>query len=659
MFFAAITVAQANPGDTTWVQATNRAFDRGNGYGDYDTAVAFPSGALSYRKIYMVFTLGKAACPAGSQYCGDWDYDVHNIIMTPTDTFELGRLITPYANASAPRTPWGWTQRYIFDVTDYYPILKNSAVMRVFYSGYSTGFTGNIRFAFVEGTRERDVLGVSRVWHGGFDYGHGSVPINTALAPLSKTAPAGTQSTELKFIITGHGGDANACAEFCPNTYTMSLNGANFITQNFWKADCGSNQLYPQSGTWIYNRANWCPGEQVQTYSYKLNGITAGNSYTLGITFPPYTSTGGGSQASYKVDGAAIYYGGYNKTTDAGIEDIIAPTDAEYHYRDNPMVGKPIIAVRNSGSATLTSIKFEYGVIGRALQTYTWSGSLASLQTTQITLPELADLKRSAGNYQFVVRVLQANGATDNDATNNEMKSNFVAAPMWPTDIYVQFKNNSQSNGGVTQTKWRIEDMDGNIVAQKNNCGINLLCVDTLSLAFGKAYKLIVTDTNTTDAGYWDIPSNNAVLSPHGDGLRFNGTSGYIRVRRKDNNVQIPMPAEMTSSYEGNFGFGFTHYFYTGWPNAITNVNAAASAELEVFPNPASAQLSVLVGGLKDTKGSVLLVDMVGRTVLERSYTSGVLQVDISTVPGGVYQVIYKNAGQQDIRLTQRLTVTK
>src|SRR6185503_16460660 len=103
------TKGLANPGDTTWVQAQNDVHL--DYYNDFDTPVTFPSGSVSWRKIIMVFTLGKYQCPAGTQYCGDWDYTVQNFLMTPTDTFELSRLITPYANASYPRTPWGWKQR--------------------------------------------------------------------------------------------------------------------------------------------------------------------------------------------------------------------------------------------------------------------------------------------------------------------------------------------------------------------------------------------------------------------------------------------------------------------------------------------------------------------------------------------------------------------
>src|ERR1700744_1253872 len=85
-------MAVAAPGDTTWVQANNTQFTH---YGTFDSTITFPSSGTTYRKIYMIFTLGKYMCPAGSTYCGDWDYTVQNYLMTPGgDTLEIGRLIT-------------------------------------------------------------------------------------------------------------------------------------------------------------------------------------------------------------------------------------------------------------------------------------------------------------------------------------------------------------------------------------------------------------------------------------------------------------------------------------------------------------------------------------------------------------------------------------
>ncbi|MEO8760003.1 MAG: hypothetical protein ABI448_03875, partial [Bacteroidia bacterium] len=124
----------AAPGDTTWIQANSVKL---NYYNNFDTAVSFPNGNVTYRKILMQFTLGEYNCPSGSQYCHQWDYTVTNYVMTKTDTVELSRFITPYANTGVPRFPSTWKQRYIYNVTDFYTLLKDSATIRINYSGYS------------------------------------------------------------------------------------------------------------------------------------------------------------------------------------------------------------------------------------------------------------------------------------------------------------------------------------------------------------------------------------------------------------------------------------------------------------------------------------------------------------------------------------------
>ncbi|HWY38038.1 MAG TPA: hypothetical protein VNY73_05735, partial [Bacteroidia bacterium] len=172
--FACLTRVSANPGDTTWVQANNVYL---NYYNNFDTLAHFPNGSVSYRKILMIFTLGEYICPASATYCHQWDYTVSNYVLTATDTVELSRLITPYANAGTPRFPSNWTQHYIYDVTHFAPLLKDSAVIRINYSGYSGGFTGNIKFAFIEGTPERNVIGVQRLWLGSYAFGNPADPI--------------------------------------------------------------------------------------------------------------------------------------------------------------------------------------------------------------------------------------------------------------------------------------------------------------------------------------------------------------------------------------------------------------------------------------------------------------------------------------------------
>ncbi|THU39284.1 T9SS type A sorting domain-containing protein [Niastella caeni] len=531
----------ANPGDTTWVQAQNDV--QLDYYNDFDAAVTFPSGTVSYRKIIMVFTLGKYQCPAGTQYCGDWDYTVQNYLMTPTDTFELSRLITPYANASYPRTGWNWKQRYYFDVTDFYPVLKNAATIRLSYHNYSGGFTGNIKFAFIEGTPPRSVTGIKRLWHGAFPFGRSTDPIENYLPAINALAPANTQQAEMNFTVTGHGSDNTGCSEFCSKYYQVYANSSLKETKTIWKDNCGSNNLYPQSGTWIYNRAGWCPGEQVNPNVHKLGAVTAGNSINADVNFQSYTGNG---SASYIIESALFFYGAYNQNLDASVESIIAPNDYEGHFRANPICGNPVVVIKNTGATTINSVALQYGVAGQTLQTYTVSGlTIASSKDTTIKLPSLSALATlAAGSInKFVVTIQQINGNADGYALNNSMQSSFVAAPEWPGRFTMVIK----SNNGATQTKWRIEDLNSTVYKQRNPTATQTVYTDSVELPDG-CYRLVVTDANC-DGLYWWANSGAG--------------RGYVYAAKKDGTV-IPftngLPA-YPASLAPDFGCGFTQYF--------------------------------------------------------------------------------------------------
>ncbi len=548
--------ADAAPGDTTWVQAQNDV--QLTYYNDYDAAVSFPTGAVTYRKIIMVFTLGKYQCPGTEQYCGDWDYTIQNYLFTPTDTIELSRLITPYANAAAPRTPWGWKQRYYYDVTDYYPLLKNSATIRLAYHNYSGGFTGNIRFAFIEGTPPRNVTGVSKLWEGSFNYGD-ATSIETFVPAKTLTAPANTQSAELKFTVTGHGSDNAGCSEFCSKYYQVKLNGATIDQKQLWKDNCGSNNLYPQSGTWVYNRANWCPGESILPFSHNLTGVTAGSNYSVDVDFESYTKSGTGTP-SYTLSGYVVNYGAYNRTLDASLEEIISPSDYEGNYRSNPYAGQPVLRIKNTGATTISTVTFQYGIVGQTLQTYTVTGlTLLSMQQALVSLADLTALASmpTSSTNRFIATITAVNGSVDNEPLNNSLQSGFVTAPNWPNQFYIRLR----TNNFPAQTTWKIQDLSGNILYQRTPTAALTFYNDLIGTLPNGAYKLTVTDANC-DGLYWWANSGSTGL-------------GAIFAQTADQSAIIPftngLPAVVQSgtsisvtSYSQDFGCGFTQYFRVG-----------------------------------------------------------------------------------------------
>ncbi|MBS1772279.1 MAG: T9SS type A sorting domain-containing protein [Bacteroidetes bacterium] len=629
---------KAATGDTTIVQGVNDKWI-GDVPVNIDSMMKFPDGSKSYRKIIMVFTLGKYACPGNPTYCGQWDYTVNMYLIKPSKTVELGRFITPYAGAWGPRTPMTWKGEYAFDVTDYYPLIKDSGIVRVHYSGYSGGYTANVKFIFIEGTPPRNVIDIDRVWNGSFQYG-GATSIETNVPQKTLNAPSGTQFTEMKFCVSGHGSDNNYCSEFCKKYYKVMLNGSQTDQMDIWKNNCGQNELYPQTGTWIYDRANWCPGEVVRVNTHKLGGITGGN-YNLDVDFETYNDNG---NASYIVDGAVIYYGGFNNNVDVSLEAIVAPTDNPSFFRSNPTGKFPKVIIRNTGATAITNIKFDYGV-GSTMRQYTWQGNLNSLDSTLVVFPEVPELRTASGsNILFTVKALEVNGAADGDASNNTLYSYFTGVPTWPMKIIVSMlTNKGDAGGGISESSWKIVDAIGTVWAKRENCAISSSYVDTVTLGPG-AYELLVDDKN--------CDGMNFPLYAQGGG--YNPGAGTLAVRGTTSLANL----QLSKYFSGDFGCGFSQFFNVIWPAAITNVNDNTAA-MDVYPNPATNNVNVVFAGINNVKGKISLIDMMGRVVLQQPCQSAQKQINTAQLNNGIYNVVFESENGEAGRLQSRLVIAK
>lgn len=643
------TSAKAAPGDTTWVQGTIAQLGY---YGNYDSVVAFPHSGTTYRSILMIFTLGKYVCPGSATYCGDWDYTVQNYLITPGgQKLELGRLITPYANAAAPRTPFTWTQHYVFDVTDYALLLHDTAKLSTLYSGYSGGFTADIKFVFIEGVPDREVTGIKKLWGGSYGYG-GSPDINIHFPPVLDTAPAFTRSGELKMTVTGHGSDNNGCSEFCKHNYNVTLNTATIDSYTLWRSNCPMNELYPQSGTWLLERGNWCPGALVYSQHHKLPGIFAGVSSSIGLLFDPYTGSGG---ASYTVEGTVFYYGGMKKMLDASLDQIVAPTNDENHFRENPICGSPIVHVKNRGTSTINSLQFTYGLKDSLMQTATWTGVLKTFEETDVVLPavsQFSHISGATGNYTFTASITKVNGSVDADNTNNTLNTAFVPSPLWPSAFKIAFKANNQpitSGSTNSETNWQIFDMNNNVVAQRTDAKINTLYTDTVSLPTG-CYKLVITD-GSCDGLHWWVYDNDPSIG-------VNAGSFFVRkLSRRDTNIEMN-GYNYSGTYNNDFGCGFTQYFTT--KSAVTGVIDLSSEEVELaaYPNPAQGVVNVDIAGIDNVKGVIHIIDGLGRVVSVSPCSSAHQQINVGTLANGVYTILFINETSGN-KLQTRLLIAK
>lgn len=641
------TTALAAEGDTTIVQVHN-AVDM-TWYGNYDQVGVFPNDAQkTYRKIWMHYTMG---CASGG--CSDWDYTTQIQLMQPiNDTtnipLELGRVITPYGGNLVN----SWTRNFVFDVTDFADLLQDSVLIRAFYSGWSSGFSVSLRFVFIEGTPPRDILGVYPIYKGDGTYNNSNDFEANFFNSKSIDLPSGFAGGRIFSTITGHGFDNNVnCAEFCERSYTVKVNGSSAGTKTIWRDDCGSNPLFPQAGTWLFDRAGWCPGERAITDEWEVGSLLEIGVNNIDFDMQNYTWSG--TQApSYTVDARLVAYGSPNFNNDAYLLDVIAPNNDFQYNRLNPICGRPLVKVQNTGANPLTSITFQYRVDGAEECEYTWTGNLAFLDIAQIELPNLQWENARTTNPRFYAEIIGVNGANDEYGFNNTASTgfNFPAIHNFDT-MYVELKTNNRG----TETGYQVLDGDGNIVFQRvaSSLSANTTYLDKIYFPTG-CYTLKVQDSGKDGLSFWADAAAG---------------SGDVQLKRLNAQLGIYLPLR---DFGSDFGTSLHYPFIVGAAKENINDNitsgctlspvaAAATTEYasSVFPNPNTGDFYWSVEFAQPQSLQCHIYNALGQCIAVRSFENVLnerLTISLGDVPNGIYFLQAQSGAQ---RWTHTISVVK
>lgn len=635
--------------DTTFINTEQIQLDWFN---DFDETVEFPDEDQTYSQIIMTLKLGQYNCEPGADYCHQWDYNTHIQLVIDDEVYEMGRFITPFATSGWSRFGSDWEQPYTFDVTDFYPLLKGAQTVRIHYGGYSGGFTAELEFAFIEGTPDREVLGVKPVYQFSKPYGNPDEPINESIETFTDTPPEGTVEAMMQVLVTGHGSDGTEqCCEFSSHFYDVLVNQEEIAHTEMWKDDCGENNLYPQGGTWIYDRANWCPGEKVQPF-YHAFEVEPETPYDLKVEFEEYT--GSGEYGSYNYGAVIFYYGETNKEIDVALTDIVTPTNNPDHFRANPSNDEPVVKVKNTGSTEVTSIDFSYGVIGYGQETHSWSGSLAAGEETTIHMTVLDALKDLAIEdieelQTFEIEITAVNGEDDEDLTNNYRSTQFDPAPHWPGEFVIDLKVGSKmsgsflSNTGASDISWKIYDNEGNEVIAKTDLESDTDYLDTIQLPTTDFYKFEIKNENCYGLHWWPFDQSPAYVA---GSLKIKGLNGAI----------IPLKNyKHTGTEHDDWGCVYTQYFVGDVD--LQGVEEAQPTKFTVYPNPAKEVIHIEMSGNLVPPYQVDLVNIQGRSVYHQESKEAALQVSVDQFPEGLYMLVFKD--QQNQRHIEKVIIGK
>lgn len=621
----------ANPGDTTWVTVYN--LRKLTQYGNIDTTAIFPTGK-TYRKIRLHYILGRYLCPGNPQYCGSWDYTTQ-IFARPAnnDSVEIAKVITPYASDWYSKNK---SHDFVIDVTDYSSVLQGTTGMRFDYEGYSWGFTITLKLEFIEGTPAMEAVKVKNIYSGYFPFGNSTNPIENYLVPKTFSYTAPTDRVFVKNSISGHGADNQNCAEFCNKYYALHLNSTQIATRQLWRNDCGENHVYPQTGTWVYDRGNWCPGAVVWPIYHDLTSLTSANTpFTVNIDMQPYSGSG---TAGYNYESQLIHYKAPAHNLDVSIEDIVAPNKDENYFRNNPRCSNPIIKIKNTGTDTVKSVIFSYGVSGGTVLTHTWTGSLAFLQETEAVLPPSLPVLSNTVNATFEVSVTAVNGTTgDDDLFNNIYRSTFVPTSIFPENLVVRFMTNNVSGENL----WTLYDEYDTPLVSNSPLSNATVHRDTILGLPPGCYKFHIEDYGCNGIGWWAAPSA-------GNGaLRFESAV---------------TPNGLIYNFPIDFGCSFTKYFRVVAPGSTVGLNSLTEMSniIEVFPNPAADQVFIKLDLSHSQNVNYVITDVNGRIVREKTLTNTQVAyetISISDLSAGIYLVQVRLADQSTV--TKKLVISK
>jgi hypothetical protein len=538
------------------------------------------------------------------------------------ERWRIGVYVTPYGNNLDMGDGWTW----VYDVTDFLPLLKDWVLLR----DNNGQELLDLKFAFIEGQPVRPVVDIKKVWDSE-GYGDpccwGGYPIknfDNLVTDTTFTLTAQEKQVKLRTCVTGHYyGDGNNCGEFCPNIHKVLANGQVLRQWEILEA-CGEIPLYPQGGTWLYDRAGWCPGIPGTIREFELTNYIQNNAinFDYDVTYDPYNGV-------YRIYAFLVTYGDINNQNDVEALSILRPTDNLLYSRDNPSTFKPIIVIRNIGSNNLTSVNIKYGLEGYGEFTETWTGNLGFMENDTIMLSNLLNWDEVEGNTaNFYYSLTSPNGNDDPTAFNNTSRSTCIK-PHVVVGNKIRFV--FKTNNNPRETSWVLTNALNEVIYEAK--------VDTLG-------------QNKTYTHNWTLPNGSycvALYDSHGDGLYYwantGAGTGYARLSYfNQNDVAIQF-----YNFEREFGNYIKYYFAINEFSTSSDVTESiVNKNIVCYPNPTNDVVFLDMSNIDNRNLTVEIIDISGKLLVNKAVARfSMNKVDIKHLNNGIYSLIVKSYNKQ------------
>lgn len=278
----------------------------------------------------------------------------------------------------------------------------------------------------------------------------------------------------------------------------------------------------------------------------------------------------------------------------------------------------PKFTIVNMGQTTLTSAVISYGFDGNETETYNWTGNLAFLQSTEITLPLLST---TGGSHIFSATITSVNGGADEESENNTVSSSFFV-----------------------MENPEIIDLNLNLDCYARETSWELISSDDVVVYRSPAYINSDEGLNTYEFCLAEDCYTFIIYDSYGDGMTGcpNGNGSFQIV-----NASGTVLGEMTTD-QASFGASFEVEFCLGELSLDVLSN-----QFDSYPNPTSG---IIYWNTREIQ-SIDVFDMNGKKLIQETIDFNSNQLNLAELSNGIYLVEFElNNGS---RLQKRIVLTK
>lgn len=282
----------------------------------------------------------------------------------------------------------------------------------------------------------------------------------------------------------------------------------------------------------------------------------------------------------------------------------------------------PIVTLRNNADSDLVQIEFNYFANEGTVETYSWTGNIAFLETEVVELPAVNFTL--AEDNTVVVYTTNPNGNPDQYPANDTITQSFGEAMLTSSPVKLMLRLDNHPE----ETTWEVKDFDDQVIysgGPYSQAGQNIN--ETFDIANTGCYTFSLYDSG-----------GNGLEIP-GFYMLFYGSSSVI--------------LQGTS-----FGSQVSTQFQVEWVGIEETVTEES---MEIYPNPFKNSTKISFNLADSKKVSLDVFNIIGEIVYsvnQRYYEPGnhTIQLEGGNLSNGIYLV---KLSLGDRILTEKLTVNK